>query len=79
MAAAGLRPIKGIVDLVKSGDPLDGVSVRNEEEIFQMAADESCGGWVHRYQYVSNPAPMEAQRVKESALMQDWLQEQFAR
>lgn len=78
LAAPGLRPIEGVIDLVKVGGPLEAVSVRNNEEILQMCADSQCGGWVHRYQYVSNPVPLEAQRVEEAAQMQDWLQGQFA-
>lgn len=74
----GREGIEGVVDVRMSAERLEALGVRDDRGFLRLAADESCGVALTRYEYVSNPPPDFARVRDEAGELQGWLEQQFA-
>ena len=75
----GRGAIEGVVDLRMSAKHIEAIGVRNEEGLMRAMSDETCGGAVFKWEYVVDPPPDFAARVRGvNEDWQGWIEQQFA-
>ncbi|HEV3001243.1 MAG TPA: SRPBCC domain-containing protein [Solirubrobacteraceae bacterium] len=76
---AGRRSeVDGVVDLRMSANHIEALGVRGDTGFLRLAADESCGVALTRFEYVVDPPPDFARVREEAGELQGWLEQQFA-
>jgi uncharacterized protein YndB with AHSA1/START domain len=79
--------ISGVVDLRITGAPLEVVGIRTDTGFIRMTADDTCGGILAQFDYVSNTVRLFDRREREALVdrsdrqaedWQDWITRQVA-